>query len=861
MTRPSQSLNRSAEPGIDLLRIRGESILTWYRTWKGSPDGEPLVPAESLAAHRLGLYLEYHPRVRYYQRADVTRSFATEHGLDYVLPFPVAIPYLLDGERHDYYADFQGLLDDGRLFVAEAGLAREKSKPASLAKAAAAREFVLAEGGEYWIGTASHISDKRYDSLKMLHSRRLVHGEPPGIAPVIREYLLRSARSVREVVRDLKGDFPAEVIEAVAWRLLGEAHAAGRLLFDFDDEILTIDSAVRLRPDTRPLLLPPELPSSLDDLALAAAAESAASDGEAATVIDADDITDERERMIFLRNIAIHSAVRNGTPVPDVARIHGVSPRLVRYLLARYAQHGEWAFVRRATYTRPDTVDPAFRHRIDKMIRSAPKVSSVKIAESPELEAVARQLARERDSVVPVPTIKQIRRIRNELNHSGAELDRAEKGKRPRRWAGGGEISHVHRIPYPGALAEVDEHYMDVLVAVKEFDVAIRVFAGVLVCVKTGCPLAAVLSPSRLTEADYMRLVRMALEPKDRLKERFGFESDWPCTAKVAAIASDNAWNFTSQRARDVLVKRLNITQAIVPPGSPSAKGTAESILGFLTRRFGHRLPGTLMGKPEDRGDYDSEAAALRAGITFEELEALFYRALVDGYLQDWDDTRGRQRIMSWRQAVEQHGAPQFTGSRDELKLLMLKAANRKNPRGKYRIHHGGLSFLSEWYRSSAEDVARLIRDREVDLYYDPRDIVTIYVGVDGMIVGSLTAPRLRANYVRISEWELGEIRKRERPLRAAVRAGSRRNMRGLYREAATGKRERQRAARALERARAHDIQSGEIHTEAVIVERARALREGERRETPPPAPVVRHGPDNVVPVTRLPVARLPTKR
>jgi transposase len=843
------------EPGVDLLRIRGASILTWFRTWKGSATGDQVVPCESLAAYRLALYLEYHPLVRYFQRADVARSFADEHRLDYLLPFPLAIPYVLDGGRHEYYPDFMGLLEDGRLFLAEAGLAADKTKPEAQAKAMAAADYALAEGGEYWIGTSAHISDVRFDSLKMLHAGRLVHSEPDGLADALRDLFTSGSISVRQVVGRLSASFPPELVEATAWRLLGEAHARGRLLFDFDDKLLTISSPVRIRGADRPALLPPRLPAALKGESIA---HVASVDAPGRPVIDAGSIDDERKRDRFRRNVGINAAIREGHTPREIGSRFGVSSRMVRYLKARYAQLGELAFVPNATYQREDPVDPAFRRRIEQLIRSSPRLSAQAIAEGPELPAVARKLSNERQAVVPTPSVSQVRRIRRELRELGVELDRREKGHKPRRWAGGGAISHVHRIPYPGALAEVDEHYMDVLVAVDEYDVAIRVYAGVLVDVKTGCPLSAVLSPVRLTEGDFTRLVKMALEPKDRLKARYGFENEWPCTVKVAAIASDNAWNFISKRARDVLVTRLNITEAIVPPGAPSAKGTAESILGFVTRRFGHRLPGTLMDNPEHRADYDSEAEALRRGLTFDELEAFFYRALVDGYLQDWDDTRGGQRVALWRAAVAELGAPQFTGSADELKLLLLKAVNRKNTNGTYRVHHGGVYFLQEWYRSSAEDVARAIRNHDLEVYYDPRDIVTIYIGLRGQIIGSLTAPRLLKRYGRISQWELEQVRKRERPARRRVKATTGANMRRLYGQAAVSRRDRKRAAQTLERARAHDTLASEIHVSDVIADRARALRGDAAPAADASVGPERHGPDNVIPVARLPVRRLP---
>ena len=56
-----------------------------------------------------------------------------------------------------------------------------------------------------------------------------------------------------------------------------------------------------------------------------------------------------------------------------------------------------------------------------------------------------------------------------------------------------------------------------------------RVHAAVLVCVKTAAILGAVLALGPLKEEDYMRLVRMALLPKDELVGRAGCQHAWPC--------------------------------------------------------------------------------------------------------------------------------------------------------------------------------------------------------------------------------------------------------------------------------------------------------------------------------------------
>ena len=58
-----------------------------------------------------------------------------------------------------------------------------------------------------------------------------------------------------------------------------------------------------------------------------------------------------------------------------------------------------------------------------------------------------------------------------------------------------------------------------------------RVHAAVLVCVKTAAIMRAVLALGSLKEEEYMRLIKGALEPKDRLVPQANCSHLWPVPA------------------------------------------------------------------------------------------------------------------------------------------------------------------------------------------------------------------------------------------------------------------------------------------------------------------------------------------
>ena len=109
-----------------------------------------------------------------------------------------------------------------------------------------------------------------------------------------------------------------------------------------------------------------------------------------------------------------------------------------------------------------------------------------------------------------------------------------------------------------------------------------------------------------------------------------------------------------------------------------------------MTERFEKRLPNSSYGV------HDAETAAQAGGMTLEELERCFYQAIVDDYQQDFDDSlRGQRRSVLWEQAVAQSGVPRYLGSPDDLKLLLMKAVEPKDPWKWLSGAKAGTAFLS----------------------------------------------------------------------------------------------------------------------------------------------------------------------
>src|SRR5438874_3617453 len=315
--------------------------------------------------------------------------------------------------------------------------------------------------------------------------------------------------------------------------------------------------------------------------------------------------------------------------------------------------------------------------------------------------------------------------------------------------------------------------------------------------------MSAVLALGPLKEEDYMRLVKGALEPKDRLVLQAGCQHPWPCCGKPAVVFHDRGKIFTSERARAVLVDRLGIITEQAPPYCPSVKGTVEALFRWMTQRFERRLPNT------SHAIHDAESAAKAGAMTLEELERYFYRAIVDDYQQSWDGLRRQMRSVLWEEAVRQTGVPQYLGAPDDLKLLLMKAANRKAGSHAYRVHdRSRLSFQGHWY--VCPGLLNRLQGKDLELYYDRRDISVIYLFVEGRYVGEAYCPALMGR--RVSEWEATAQRQADFQKAKAAASASQEVRARIQEEIETAKQRRRRLTPAQESSRQLDRPGAEIH-------------------------------------------------
>jgi hypothetical protein len=797
--------------GIDLFKIAGESISGWIPSWKTGEARPTRQPFCSQMEEQLLLYLEYHPQVAWYGRGDISATFACTYKITTPLPTPYTIDYLFEGQAHVYLPDAIGQLLDGRLLIAEAGLEQDKRGARNRAKAAAARKVAEQQGGVFWIGTEATLSKTRHANLVFLHARRQTFPAFPQLEEALQVvWPWGEAACVQELVERLGERWPQAEREAAVWKRCAESAARGHLLVDLAAVSLTRLTPLICLPSDAALILPDLLPAELSESQASFLEEKKDESDQRENVLTTfdDSILEGPVRERFLRNVRAVEQVLAGSAAVEVAQQTQIARSTLSRLVQRVRTLGVRACVPYATYSREREMHPAFQEAIRRLYLLPTKLSLTAIHEHADLVRAAKRVQGDTGSAPALPSYKQVRSFVGTLKQEPQILQAREQMRssvRDRQ----SPHSFVLSVPAPAQLAQVDEHSMELYVITPDgIPVARRIHAAVLICVKTAAIMGAVLALGSLKEEDYMRLLKMTLEPKDRLVLQAGCQHPWPCTGKPAIVFHDRGKIFTSERARQVLVDRLGIITEQAPPYCPSAKGTVEALFRWMTQRFERRLPNTSYGV------HDAEAAAQAGAMTLEELERYFYRAIVDDYQQSWDGLRRQTHAQLWEDAVRQTGVPQYLGAPDDLKLLLMKAVNRKTLGHRYQIHDGSrLSFQGRWY--TCPGLLNRLQGKEFELYYDRRDVGVLYLFVNGSYVGEAYCPAFMGR--RVSEWEATAQRQADaKKARAAAGAGVEVRVQ-IQEEIEATKKGRKRATREQEYARQLDRQREEVHPTQIL--------------------------------------------
>ena len=320
-------------------------------------------PFCSQLEERLLLWLEYHPQVASYARGDIGSQFATTYRLPIPEHAPFVIGYTFEGEPHDYLPDVVGTLTSGKPFIAEAGMEDDKRGDRNLAKAEAARRLARLQGGVFWIGTERTLTRAHHYNLVFLHVRRKTFPAFAEIMLAVQEvWPWGEVASVQEIENRLVGRWPANLVEAAIWKLVGDSLAAGHLLVDLKQHTLDRKLLLALLPPNASPLVPDPLPDTLlpePDAKRFSTFSPSPHVPVPGPTFDASTL-DEKQRERFHRNLRAVEQVLAGALQTKIAEELGIDRSTLSRLVKRTRELGQIACVPHGRYRRAPQLHPAF---------------------------------------------------------------------------------------------------------------------------------------------------------------------------------------------------------------------------------------------------------------------------------------------------------------------------------------------------------------------------------------------------------------------------------------------------------------------------------------------------------------------
>lgn len=258
-----------------------------------------------------------------------------------------------------------------------------------------------------------------------------------------------------------------------------------------------------------------------------------------------------------------------------------------------------------------------------------------------------------------------------------------------------------------------------------------------------------------------------AFLPKEKWLARLGIETAWPCWGIPRTIHADNAKEFRGNMLQKACME-YGISLEWRPVATPHYGAHIERLLGTLNREI-HAAPGATFSRPDERGEYDSDAESV---MSLAEFEKWFTILCVEAYHQKPHSGLGMPPIAKWQEGILGTGKRPGIGVPpriiDELRLKLDLMPFETRTVQQYGIVWDHIEYqhdvLRRWVNAPDPDNPRL--KRKFLCRRDPRDISTIWF-YDPEVRQYYAVPYRNTAHPAISIWELREAERRvaeERP-------------------------------------------------------------------------------------------------
>ena len=212
--------------------------------------------------------------------------------------------------------------------------------------------------GVFWIGTERTLTRARHYNLVFLHARRKPFPAYAEIVLAVHElWPWGEVASIEEVESRLAGRWPATLVEAAIWKLVGDSAAAGHLLVDLERHTLNRTLPLALLPPAAAALQPLPLPDTLllEPEGMARAVPLASGTPGLCPTVDASALPAQL-REPFHRNLRAVEQVLAGASQTQVAKESGMSRSTLSRLVQRTRERGQIACVPHGSYRRSTTM-------------------------------------------------------------------------------------------------------------------------------------------------------------------------------------------------------------------------------------------------------------------------------------------------------------------------------------------------------------------------------------------------------------------------------------------------------------------------------------------------------------------------
>lgn len=405
-------------------------------------------------------------------------------------------------------------------------------------------------------------------------------------------------------------------------------------------------------------------------------------------------VGDEQKQQVYARRLALVreiDALGRRESWADVGRRHGFSPQMAYWLWHRHIHHGESALKpgKRSSFgLRVWKRKPLLDERGNVVLTPRRRLPANESATGEQHLAVINEIVRLWGSVRPEQKAERGARLAGKgvvalQDHLEAFLERNELRVEYQSLAG-----FVHRFlkADPKAIAAragrryyppssgrpedlrqitdllqvvcVDATPADVLLASNDgLSVLERVWILYGIDVRSRALWSWLVVRRQPSAASYLKLFARGVLPKDELCAMRRTDNAYPVHGMPQLILADRGMAEASESVRFAALG-LNVIVEHAPPLLPQMKGHVERIAGTVARGLLHQLPGTTLSNPLERGGHDAVREALRYGITFDRFEAMFDRAIIDGFMDRVHSALGRSPIEEWDRVASMRRAP-----------------------------------------------------------------------------------------------------------------------------------------------------------------------------------------------------------